>query len=166
MLRTSIACLSMAFVMLAAGCGADGPALHAVKGKVTKAGAPLEGVVVTMVSKESGYPPVSGTTGSDGTFNIMSPTGRLGAPEGTYKVFVTPKSANSAPTGNPNGGPPSNVEDIMKQYGGGGGQGRTSAAPSSGPASGDVIPVEFQSADKSPLTQTVPLASDWAIEIP
>ncbi|MBL8815712.1 MAG: carboxypeptidase regulatory-like domain-containing protein [Planctomyces sp.] len=166
MLRTSIALMSLAMVVLISGCGGDGPPLHSVKGKVTKAGAPLEGVMVTMVAAEGGYPPVSGRTGSDGSFNIMSATGRLGAPEGTYKVYISPKSSNANPTGNPNGGPPSNMEDIMKQYGGGAKGGRSSAAPGSGPASGDVIPVDFQAADKTPLRQTVPISGDWVIEIP
>lgn len=166
MLRASSALLSLAVLLTAAGCGDSGPTLHSVKGKVTKGGNPLEGVIVTMVSKDNGYPPVTGRTGSDGSFSIMSQTGRLGAPEGTYKVFIAPPSSNAQPTGNPNGGPPSNMDDIMKQYGGGAGNRRTSAPPGGEKATGDVIPLEFQSADKTPLTQTVPVSGDWLIEIP
>lgn len=151
------------FVFLS-GCGGDGPALHALSGTVTKAGKGLEGVTVTLVATEGGFPPLTARTQADGSFRVITSTGRLGAPAGDYKVYLTPMSSEIVTASAP-GEPPKNMEKVMQQYAGQT-KGRGSSAPKGPEAGAELIPLEYQSADKSPLKITVPMAEEWKIEIP
>jgi hypothetical protein len=74
------------------GCG-GGPPLLPVSGKVTLDGQPLTGGGVTLVpqnaDKDSKVPPPVGQIDANGQYVIYT-GGRAGAPEGKYKVTVTP----------------------------------------------------------------------------
>ncbi|MDR1493851.1 MAG: carboxypeptidase-like regulatory domain-containing protein [Planctomycetaceae bacterium] len=80
----------------AIGCGgdvsrpADLPPLKPCKITVNQDGKPLEGAVVTLVSKDAStkYARSSGVTDASGTAD-MKTYGYFGAPEGNYKMTVT-----------------------------------------------------------------------------
>jgi hypothetical protein len=58
-----------------------------VTGRVTYSGGPLTGAVICLDPK-SGNHSASGTLGSDGSFQLMSINGRLGAVPGLYHAFL------------------------------------------------------------------------------
>ncbi|MCA8987407.1 MAG: hypothetical protein KDA78_07195 [Planctomycetaceae bacterium] len=88
--------LSILFTSLfLVGCGGgeDKLVLYPVTGKVTKGGAPLADIKVNLVPRTSTSAPLLvGRTGPDGTFEITAPGGEKGAPEGDYKIVLTPES--------------------------------------------------------------------------
>jgi hypothetical protein len=80
-------------VGLVTGCsggGYNGPKLYPVTGKLTKGGAPLGGINISLVSPDGGNkaPPLVALTKDDGTFEIMTSSGQKGAPIGVYKVVI------------------------------------------------------------------------------
>ncbi len=72
------------------GGGYDGPKLYPVSGKLTKGGAPLGGINISLVSPDvaSKAPPLVAVTKDDGSFTITTSSGANGAPVGTYKVVI------------------------------------------------------------------------------
>lgn len=72
------------------GSGYEGPALYPVSGKLTKGGAPLGGVNISLVptGESKDVPALVAVTKDDGTFTITTSSGLSGAPEGTYKVVI------------------------------------------------------------------------------
>lgn len=98
-------------LMLVLGCGPGGPATVPVTGKVTKGGAGLANITVSLVSPTNTGDAAAGTTDGTGAFTVsygMS-TGnaaKKGAPPGKYKVVLTgggtapvAGDANNKPTG-------------------------------------------------------------------
>lgn len=88
------AVLAILAVYVTAGCGgaASGPALYTVTGKVTKGGAPLGGVTVSLIAtdEKTQAPALKAVTKDDGSFDVYTLTGKRGAPVGLYKVVVVP----------------------------------------------------------------------------
>lgn len=79
------------FVLSAAlGCGAKGPELVPVQGKVTTAdGKPLEHATVILHPVAGGdAPKPRGKTGANGSFALTTATTGDGAPPGEYRVTV------------------------------------------------------------------------------
>ncbi len=81
-------------VLALGGCGGggyDGPKLYPVIGKLTKGGAPLGGINISLVSPDvaSKAPPLVAVTKDDGSFTIATSSGSKGAPLGTYKVVIS-----------------------------------------------------------------------------
>lgn len=74
------------------GGGSSGPTLYSVTGKVTKGGAPLGGVTVSLVAtdEKTEAPALKAVTKDDGSFDVYTLTGKRGAPVGVYKVVVVP----------------------------------------------------------------------------
>jgi hypothetical protein len=88
-----IASFPMGIVLLLAvtGCsGYDQPVRQ--RGIVTLNGQPLAGFTVTLMSTENKRPS-SGTTGDDGTFELMTFNPGDGALRGEYKVVINPPLA-------------------------------------------------------------------------
>jgi hypothetical protein len=89
----SVLLLSMVSLFLT-GCGGggyDGPKLHSVTGKLTKGGAPVGGVNISLVPPQGAgadVPALVALTKDDGTFTIMTSSGHKGAPIGMYKVVI------------------------------------------------------------------------------
>ncbi|MBI1347972.1 hypothetical protein GC163_16985 [bacterium] len=76
--------------ILGCGGGDSGPTLYPVTGKLTKGGQPFSGVTVTLSPTEGkGSVGLIATTKDDGTFDIITPQGGRGAPEGTYRVVLS-----------------------------------------------------------------------------
>lgn len=83
--------LASACLIVAPGCGDDGPTLVNVTGTVTQNNKPLEGAAV-MFMPDPGSPdarPAEDTTGPDGNFKLRTGT-RFGAVPGKYHVVITP----------------------------------------------------------------------------
>lgn len=83
-LAAPIALVAMASFV---GCGAGGPSLGAVTGKVTLDGQPLPGAVVTFDPGTSR--PSIGTTGPDGSYKLNFTPEREGAVLGSHVVRIS-----------------------------------------------------------------------------
>lgn len=139
MLRVSFSTLFAMLAIAVVGCGggADGPALYPVKGKVTKAAAPLKGVTVMLVPVD----PKKGTTVSaisteDGAFEFITAQGKKGAAAGSYKAVLTM---------------PATVD-----Y----------SNPKQPPKEDTTIPKVYSTADMSPVTFEVKSSGENVLEIP
>lgn len=95
MIRNCGASVALAFacvcLMVAPGCGDDGPTLVDVTGTVTQNNAPLEGAAVMFMPDPSSPDarPAEDTTGPDGNYKLRTGT-RFGAVPGKYRVVITP----------------------------------------------------------------------------
>lgn len=122
-----IPCLVLLAAVFTVGCGSDVPDFPdtaVVKGVVTQGGKPVEGATVTFIPKiegEGAYA-ASGTTGSDGSYNLSTffsaASTKEGAIPGDYKVTVTKSPPVDPNAGKGHGDPtamgPANV--LPKQY--------------------------------------------------
>ncbi len=79
------------FLVGCGGGGAEELTVFPVTGKVTKGGAALAEVTVSLVSQ--GAPMLVGVTKEDGTFEIATNAGQKGAPAGEYKVILRSNTA-------------------------------------------------------------------------
>lgn len=79
-------------VLLAAGCGPNGPAVEPVEGTVTLGGSPLEAATVLFSPAGAAGLPAAGSTGADGKFRLTTVAanakGGAGAAVGDYVVMV------------------------------------------------------------------------------
>ncbi|MBX3444037.1 MAG: carboxypeptidase regulatory-like domain-containing protein [Planctomyces sp.] len=146
---------------LAAGCGgSDGPKLYAVKGKVTKGGAPLAGVNVTFTPSEG--PSSTGRTSDTGEFVLISQAGSAGAVAGKHKVTIAePQAVSSGPVDMSN---PATMEAMMSQRQGsmeGGRKGAPAAAEKS-----TKVPAEYSDPAKTPLEYEVTTSGADSFDIP
>lgn len=107
-------------VLFSLGCGGggyDGPKLYPVTGKLTKGGAPLPGINISLIAADpaSKAPALFAVTGDDGSFTIRTSTGFPGAPVGAYKVLiVAPPPEIDYRTQK---GPPKKSKVIPEKYG-------------------------------------------------
>lgn len=107
-------------VLFSLGCGGggyDGPKLYPVTGKLTKGGAPLPGINISLISPDpaSKAPPLLAVTKDDGTFIVRTSAGYPGAPVGNYKVLiVSPPPEIDYRTQK---GPPKKSKVIPEKYG-------------------------------------------------
>jgi hypothetical protein len=78
------------FTLGCGGSGYDGPKLYPLTGKLTKGGAPLPGINISLISTDSSNkaPPLLAVTKDDGSFTITTSSGHAGAPVGLYKVVI------------------------------------------------------------------------------
>jgi len=88
-------------LLLQAGCGgddgrpADLPRLFPVQIEVIQGGSPLEGAVVTLISKTPAtYSTSSGTTNASGVA-VLRTHGFNGTPEGEYTVLITKEGSEN-----------------------------------------------------------------------
>lgn len=147
-------------LLLAVGCGEDGPALHYVAGTVTKGDKPLAGVSVTF-SPEKG-PSSAGVTSAEGKFVVVSATGKRGAIAGKHKVTVQKFQTGAGASGSFD--PVAMAKERESQMKGG-----KRGAPAAGPGgkSDGEIPPEYSDALKTPLNFEVKEGSnDFDIPIP
>jgi hypothetical protein len=79
--------LSVALLALV-GCGPAGPATVPVRGKITKDGKGVPGVIITLVGTDPNYIP-TGESDDNGNFEItLAQSGKKGAMPGNYKVVL------------------------------------------------------------------------------
>jgi hypothetical protein len=105
--RGSIGCLLACTALMILGCGPGGPATVPVTGKVTKGGAGVAMVVVTLVDPANPNNSSSGESDATGAFTLSYGTqGKKGAVPGKYKVILTgggtamtPGTADNKPSG-------------------------------------------------------------------
>jgi hypothetical protein len=122
----------LALVATLCGCGdVDELAVVPVTGTVTKGGAPVKDVRVTLATADpkDKAPLQMGLSGADGKFEIQTSAGQKGAVPGRYKVVLT------------DGGAPNMDYSAMGKKG-----------PQ---ANTEVIPKTYQSSTSTPLTVTV-----------
>lgn len=94
-------------LLCVSGCGeeSDQVPVYKVSGTVTYNGEPIEGAQVVFIPVEQG-PAATGTTDSDGKYQLTTYAAEDGAPAGEYKVKITKMSKpplESGPSG-PAGG--------------------------------------------------------------
>jgi hypothetical protein len=75
-------------VGLVAGCGAGGPKLHPVKGRLTLKGKPCPGVTVTMTPDDLKGQAYMGGTDGEGNFEMRNIYSKPGVAVGEYQVSV------------------------------------------------------------------------------
>ena len=75
-------------VGLVAGCGAGGPKLHPVKGRLTLKGKPCPGVTVTMTPDDLKAQSFIGGTDGEGNFEMRNIYSKTGVQEGEYQVSI------------------------------------------------------------------------------
>jgi hypothetical protein len=85
MKRCAIVC-HFGFIVALAGC--DGPRYVSVTGKVMHKGQPVPNTQVRFVP-DNGERPSTGLTDDDGAFTLRSSRTQMGAPLGSYAVFLT-----------------------------------------------------------------------------
>jgi hypothetical protein len=90
--------------VLTVGCGGAGGDTGRVKGKVTVAGQPVEGIAVTF-TPASGRPAV-GVTDASGNFTLSTLSNADGAVPGTHKVSFSKGSSGDSPPSDLTGPPP------------------------------------------------------------
>ena len=73
---------------LLAGCGAGGPKLHPVKGRLTLKGKPCPGVTVTMTPDDLKGQSFMGGTDGEGNFEMRNIYSKTGVQEGEYQVSI------------------------------------------------------------------------------
>ena len=73
---------------LMAGCGAGGPKLHPVKGRLTLKGKPCPGVTVTMTPDDLKGQSFMGGTDAEGNFEMRNIYSKTGVQEGEYQVSI------------------------------------------------------------------------------
>ena len=125
-------------VFLLSGCGgAGGPPLYDVRGKVTwDDGKPASNVAITFSPTQKGVPTSAARTNDSGDFVLTTVSGQLGAGLGKYKVVLAAAKATGSEAN-----PQEAMVDSYKNPGKGG--------PKKDDGGG--IPVEYTSADKSPI---------------
>lgn len=133
------------FFVFCAGCGDSGPAVHPVKGKVTKGGAPLSGVLVTF-SPVAGGASSTGLTNASGEFALLSASGKSGAIAGKHKVTLTVQETGTAAGGTADWAKMAAERNAQTQ---GGSQG----APAAPTKKDDKVPPEYTDPNKSPLPE-------------
>tara|TARA_E500000305_G_C4007793_1_gene230961 strand:+ start:741 stop:1166 length:426 start_codon:yes stop_codon:yes gene_type:complete len=104
---------------LISGCGGDENSLqlYGVTGKVTKAGSPMSDVQVKLVPRSTTKAPLLiGRTVEDGTFEIIAPGGKKGAPVGDYKVVLTPNTEMSTDDYSSGNAPKTDSSEIPQTY--------------------------------------------------
>lgn len=121
-----------AALLLVPGCGPARPKgpQATVHGKVTVKGSPVpEGTVVSFMgqSKSGG----SATTGADGAFRLVGPTGGQTIPVDKYKVVLMPGGSGGPPT------PEQEMAQMMRD-------------PNEAPMPKSVIPDKYQNPNTTP----------------
>lgn len=122
------------------GCGGERPVK--VSGKITIKGEPVEGIKVQFVPVSGSGRPASGSTGKDGQFQLTAVENNDGAFPGEYKVVLVYAPAQEVASGD-------STKDVMKQA-------MEQQAKDAKKKPKYVIPVEYSTAQKSPVTHKVP----------
>ena len=81
----AVLCLMIGLV---AGCGAGGPKLHPVKGRLTLKGKPCPGVTVTMTPDDLKGQSYMGGTDAEGNFEMRNIYAKPGVAVGEYQVSI------------------------------------------------------------------------------
>lgn len=95
-------------VLTVSGCGARGPALSEVRGKVTLGDEPLVGALVLFTPFEGGAPSAA-TTDDQGNYSLIYGGGRMGAVPGKHQVKIATYRAADPDADPPVAGNPERV---------------------------------------------------------
>ena len=105
---------------LLVGCGGGGSDLKLlpVKGTLTQGGKALSGIKVVLETSDVKIkaPLLYGIVQDDGTFEIQTSAGEMGAPAGLYQVVLVPPAAKFDYAKPTKGGPQINTDLIPKNY--------------------------------------------------
>jgi hypothetical protein len=96
-MRWSMFAILLCICLISAGCGAQSVSVYPVKGKLMRGGVPLGDLylVLSPVDSEKNIPFAAATVKPDGTFELKSSDGRMGAAIGTYKVVLSAAAAEN-----------------------------------------------------------------------
>jgi hypothetical protein len=142
------ALIPLLLALTATGCGQTNP----VKGRVLLDGQPVAGATVTFLPDADGQGrPASGTTDSDGYFQLMTYRSGDGAPPGTYRIVVSKTEAPAAPPDNDHASK-QRAQDYLARH-----KGRKSNK--------SLIPAVYSDAAKTPLRCTVPASGLVTVEL-
>jgi len=131
------------------GCGGERPIK--VSGKITINGEPVEGIKVQFVPVSGSGRPASGSTGKDGQFELTAVENNDGAFPGDYKVVLVYAPALET-------GPGNSTKDVMKKV-------NDQQVKDARKKPKYVIPVEYSTVQKTPVTQKVPTDGPVIIDI-
>jgi hypothetical protein len=88
--------ISMACMLIVLGCGQSGPKLAAVTGTVTLDGKPVQGALVTFISKAENGSSSFGKTDANGKYQLEFSTERFGAMLGAHDVEIVTKRVDKS----------------------------------------------------------------------
>lgn len=88
--------LSIACILILSGCGPSGPKLGSVTGTVTLDGKPVQGALVTFISKAENGSSSFGKTDANGKYQLEFSTERFGAMLGAHEVEIATKRVNKS----------------------------------------------------------------------
>ena len=87
---------SVACILLVSGCGPSGPKLGSVTGTVTLDGKPVQGALVTFISKAENGSSSFGKTDAKGKYQLEFSTERFGAILGAHDVEIVTKRVDKS----------------------------------------------------------------------
>ncbi len=87
---------SIACILFVSGCGPSGPKLGSVTGTVTLDGKPVQGALVTFISKAENGSSSFGKTDANGKYQLEFSTERFGAMLGAHEVEIVTKRVNKS----------------------------------------------------------------------
>jgi hypothetical protein len=108
------ALLAAGLILFCTSCGASGPKLHPVRGKVTVDGTPAAGATVVFDPVGGGSAKPSGLVAADGSFTLSTHPHGTGAPAGEYAVLVTWYPENARELDNPKNKLPARYAEAAK----------------------------------------------------
>ena len=87
---------SITCILVVSGCGQSGPKLGSVTGTVTLDGKPVQGALVTFLSKAENGSSSFGKTDTNGKYQLEFSTERFGAMLGAHEVEIVTKRVNKS----------------------------------------------------------------------
>jgi hypothetical protein len=137
------------------GCGKDRPIK--VSGVVTLDGKPLPGAIVRFVPESGGGREATGTTDSEGSFQLSTYRTNDGALRGSYKITV--EVQQGGPQQDPSQmGQGKSIKDAMDEHAKGLKEGKGSKPQV-------VVPAKYRDPSKTPLKETVPTEGKVTLEL-
>ena len=88
--------ISIACILFVSGCGPSGPKLGSVTGTVTLDGKPVQGALVTFISRAENGSSSFGKTDANGKYQLEFSTERFGAMLGAHDVEIVTKRVNKS----------------------------------------------------------------------
>jgi len=146
------------------GCGGtSGPTLYPVQGTVTVGGKPMANVSVTFAPVD-GRGASAGRTNANGTFVLLSQSGKAGAVSGKHKVML---QAQAEQTTSGNFSDPGVIEKMMKDRESSMAGGRKGAPNTADAKKEKTIPAEYNDPKNTPLEFEVkPSSNNFDVPVP
>ena len=148
-MRLKVAVALAASMGFLCGCGGERPIK--VSGKITINGEPVEGIKVQFVPVLASGRPASGSTDKDGQFELTAVENNDGAFPGEYKVVLVYAPALET-------GPGDSTKDVMKKA-------MDQQTKDARKKPKYIIPADYSTVQKTPVTQKVPTGGPVIIDI-